>query len=275
MQSTGVLNLGIGLTGVKEKCGVHLSYMYLARTAAFTFPLFHPRPSVSNRRRALTRSRATARLQAAVATNATAAAPCTLHTPCAIHAANAKPPLMRPRRSTLSPLSPCAAVRLHATACHSRTPTPQRSLRRPPALARAALTPSAHRVFEFLPELLFALLSRRVCVPTHPRHRQSRWVARRGRGRKSWSRSPSASGLAQRERGREGRDGGQGRQGAGVRPCSPVRDQRAASQGQGQRSRYGQSQRCQGHQSHDRGSTRVRSFTFSYRFRSRFRGKAV
>ena len=40
MQSTGVLNLGIGLTGVKEKCGVHMSYMYLARAAAFSFLCF-------------------------------------------------------------------------------------------------------------------------------------------------------------------------------------------------------------------------------------------
>ena len=63
-----------------------------------------------------------------------------------------------------------------------------------------------------------------------------------GRGREARSQADSC-----RERDREGRDGGQGRRGVGIRPCSPVRDQRAASQGQGQRSRYGQSQRCQGH----------------------------
>ena len=53
------------------------------------------------------------------------------------------------------------------------------------------------------------------------------------------------------EGGREGRDGGQGRRGAGVRPCSSVQYQGAARQRQRQRQRYGQGPRCQGHQSHD------------------------
>ena len=81
--------------------------------------------------------------------------------------------------------------------------------------------------------------SRSHTLASRSSHRQSRWVARRGRERRLLSRSPSASGLAQRERGREGRDGGQGRRGAGIKPCSSVQYQGAASQGQGQRSRYG------------------------------------
>jgi hypothetical protein len=62
--------------------------------------------------------------------------------------------------------------------------------RRPRSRASTLFTPqppplSAHQVFDDLHEPPFALLSCRVCVPTHPRHRQSRWVARRGRGRRS------------------------------------------------------------------------------------------
>ena len=82
MKSTGVLNLVIGLTGVKEIRGARLSYMSLARAAASLPSLFHPRPSISNRRRALTRSRAAARLQDHRRRSATAHAP-----PCAIRAA--------------------------------------------------------------------------------------------------------------------------------------------------------------------------------------------
>ena len=52
MQSTGVQNLSIGLTGVKEIRGAHLSYMCLARAVGFSFPsLFRPTPPVSRRRR--------------------------------------------------------------------------------------------------------------------------------------------------------------------------------------------------------------------------------
>jgi len=40
MQLTGVLNLGIGLTGVKEKHGAHLSYMFLAHAAILCFICF-------------------------------------------------------------------------------------------------------------------------------------------------------------------------------------------------------------------------------------------
>ena len=75
MKSTGVLNLVNGLTGVKEIRGARLSYMSLARAAASLPSLFHPRPSISNRRRALTRSRAAARLQDHRRRSATAHAP--------------------------------------------------------------------------------------------------------------------------------------------------------------------------------------------------------
>jgi len=138
-----------------------------------------------------------------------------------INRAARAPPHCRQRRLR----RPCAAATecLRISATRSAPSTQQH----PHAASCSTRSLSAHRVFDSLPE--------------------SRWVVRRGRERKSWSRSPSASGLTQRERGREGRDGGQGRRGAGVRPCSPVRDQRSASQGQGQRPRYGPSQRCQGH----------------------------
>ena len=44
MQSTGVLNLSIGITGVKEIREAHLSYMCLARAAASLPSLFRPIP---------------------------------------------------------------------------------------------------------------------------------------------------------------------------------------------------------------------------------------
>jgi hypothetical protein len=52
MQSTGVLNLVIGLTGVKEKCEAHLSYISIARVLClFLFSLFTQPPHSSQRRR--------------------------------------------------------------------------------------------------------------------------------------------------------------------------------------------------------------------------------
>ena len=142
MQSTGVLNLGIGLTGVKEKCGVHLSYMYLARTAAFTFPLFHPRPSVSNCRRALTRSRATARLQAAVAAppqpprpvHSTRHAPSTLPTPS--RRRHVLPPPQADRRPCAR-AAPHRHLRRHAPPCDSM---PLRAIRARPRRSAAYAT---------------------------------------------------------------------------------------------------------------------------------------
>ena len=71
-----------------------------------------------------------------------------------------------------------------------------------------------------------------------------------GRCREACSQADSCRG------GREGRDGGQGRRGAGIRPCSSVPDQGGPKkQRQRQRQGYGQSQRCLGHQSRDSSSS--------------------
>jgi len=101
----------------------------------------------------------------------------------------------RRRRTTPSPPhespSPSAAV-LHAILV-LRAAAPRRSH------IRSTFSPSARQVLDVLPELF---LSRRVRVP----HTVSRrWVARRGRVRKLWSRSPLASGLVQRRRPRRPR----------------------------------------------------------------------
>ena len=142
------------------------------------------------------------------------------------------PLALRPRAAHLrhphAPPSPSAAKLLTST---PSTPKPQ-----PPRLqASTPFTPQpqpfhAHQVFEVL-----------------PKRDGSR--EKEGEGGRCGEARPQAD--SRRKRGREGRDGGQGRRRAGVRPCSPVRDQGSASQGQGQRQRYGPSQRCQGHQSHD------------------------
>ena len=107
MKSTGVLNLVIGLTGVKEIHGARLSYMSLARAAVSLPSLSHPRPSISNRRRALTRSRATARLQDHRRRSATAHVP-----PCAIRAAAQRSPTAAARSLQPLALHPRATVPL-------------------------------------------------------------------------------------------------------------------------------------------------------------------
>ena len=109
MKSTGVLNLVIGLTGVKEIRGAHLSYMCLVRAVGSSLPsLFRPTPPVSSRRRALTRrSRATARLQDHRRSSATAHAP-----PCAIRAAAQRSPTAAARSLQPLALHPRATVPL-------------------------------------------------------------------------------------------------------------------------------------------------------------------
>ena len=221
-----------------------MSYMYLARTAAFTFPLFHPRPSVSNRRRALTRSHAAARLQAAVAAPPAAAAPRTLHAPCAIHAANAKPPpphLAPPQadRRPCARVSPRRHHRRHAPPCDS---TPLRATRARPrrsaAYAAHLHSPAqpSHPVLTGCSSFCLSRSShcfRAAFAFPHTRATASRDGSREEEGEGGRGREARPQANPHRERGREGRDGGQGRRGAGVRPCSPVSDQREASQGQG------------------------------------------
>jgi hypothetical protein len=108
------------------------------------------------------------------------------------------------RRCALPP--PCASTpqpRVQKRLCINSTP-PVQQYSRAIHLARAALTLSACRVLDVLPEPLLALFSHHVRVPHTPAprssHRQSRWVARRERERRLLSRSPSASGPAQSER---------------------------------------------------------------------------
>ena len=222
MQSTGVLNLSIGLTGVKENHGAHLSYKCLAHAAllCFSFP--------SSCRRAPARLRSRQRRSPAAARP-----PCShrfapsLHAPRATRHTRRRPRAPPPERL-------CAATiatprRCRVLSRRSRTPC------RPRSRASTPFTPqpqpiSARQVFDSLSD-------------------RDGSREEEGKGGRCGEARPQAD--SRRERGREGRDGGQGRRGAGVRSCSPVRDQGSASQGQGQRPRYGPSQRCQGHQSPD------------------------
>ena len=147
------------------------------------------------------------------------------------------PPTRRPRAPPCSlrrphvPPSPSAAV-LHAFT--PSTPQPQ-----PPRLqASTPFTPqpqpiSARQVLDKLPV---------------------RDGSREEEGKGSCGREARSQADSCREGGREGRDGGQGRRGAGIRPCSSVPDQ-GGPQRQRQRQGYGQSQRCQGHQSRDSSSS--------------------
>jgi len=248
MQSTDAQDIGIGLTGVMEKLGAHLSYMCLARTAVLSSSLFHLTQAAAARPRscaaACLRSRrhSRTRLHAAVAD------------PRPAFATAARTP---PARDRTAPLQhrPCTTAACAASAdqrrhhCYSCTTYRPRSSIPRRSRNHSTFSPSARQVLDVLPELL---LSRRVRVP----HTVSQDGSRKeegegGRGREAHSQADSC-----REGGREGRDGGQGRRGAGVRSCSSVRDSGAASQGQRQRQRYGQGPRCQGLQGHytaDRG----------------------
>ena len=162
----------------------------------------------------------------------------------------------RRRHTTPSPPhespSPSAAV-LHAILV-LRAAAPRRSH------IRSTFSPSARQVLDVLPEPLF---SHRVRVP----HTVSQDGSRKEKGEGSRGREARSQADSRREGGREGRDGGQGRRGAGIRPCSSVPDQGGPQrQRQRQRQGHGQSERCQGHQSRDSSSSRVRSVRYSCRF---------
>jgi hypothetical protein len=163
------------------------------------------------------------------------------------------------------------SVRATTTACHSRRPciACTRTCRTPPPRRRRPYTTTAcaahaprchllyclHAVFNTSKSLTLPVLHlrrhfahancSRVC-PSRFSHRSRAtfWPSpvEMGREKRKGKEVVVEKPVRKRtraERGREGRDGGQGRRGAGIRPCSSVHDQGAASQGQGQRSRYG------------------------------------
>ena len=186
---------------------------------------------------------------------------------------------VRPRRSRTLAAPPCHAAppaqpfcaacarsrhhrRLHLTPPPPLSSQPtqprrcSRTLCRPRSRASTPFTPqpqpiSARQVFDRLPV---------------------RDGSRKEEGKGSCGREARSQADSCREGGRVDREGGQGRRGAGIRPCSFVPDQ-GGPQRQRQRQGYGQSERCQGHQSRDGSSSRVRSVRYSCRFR--FRGRAV
>ena len=149
MQSTGVLNLVIGLTGVKEKCEAHLSYISIARVLClFLFSLFTQPPHSSQRRRYISPPPVHA-----ITSTPLVAEPLLIRS--RLRAQTAPPPLaLRPRVALLrrphAPPSPSAAKLLTSP---PSTPKPQ-----PPRLqASTPFTPQpqpfhAHQVFEVLPE---------------------------------------------------------------------------------------------------------------------------
>ena len=192
--------------------------MSLARAAGlcFLFP--------SSRRRAPARLRSRQRRSPAAARP-----PCSSRFAPSLHAPHAILAAGQGRRH-----SACATTRARAHAARAaRAPPPER------LCAATTATPRRCRV-----------LSRRSHTPCRPRSRastpftpQPQPISARqvfdslsdrdgsreeeGKGGSCGEASPQAD--SRRERGREGRDGGQGRRGAGVRPCSPVRDQGSAS----------------------------------------------
>ena len=158
MQSTGVLNLSIGLTGVKEKCGVHLSYMCLARGRQPHFLCFFPTP----------RRRRSFRLPSAAATPRRR--PCTPSP--AFYAAAASRSMRRPpsrlpaqtaathslhnRRSRAArlrrPRAPTPVCRHHCVPPHHCHALSAIHTAAPPHRSRSTFSPSARQVFDRLPD---------------------------------------------------------------------------------------------------------------------------
>jgi len=153
MQSTGVLNLVIGLTGVKEKCEAHLSYISIARVLClFLFSLFTQPPHSSQRRRYISPPPVHA-----ITSTPLVAEPLLIRS--RLRAQTAPPPLaLRQRAAHLrhphAPPSPSADVLLTIHASTPSTPQPQL----PCLQASTPFTPQpqplhAHQVFEVLPNL--------------------------------------------------------------------------------------------------------------------------
>ena len=147
-------------------------------------------------------------------------------------------PLLRRR----SPTAAQRAARRLPSPCSTALPPSRRSTapRAPAPPAHPRHAPPSHA------------LSRHSHTPCHPRSRaftlftpqpqpfSARQVfdslsvrdgTREEEGKGSCGREARSQADSSREGGREGRDGGQGRRGAGITPCSSVRDQGAASQG--------------------------------------------
>jgi len=236
MQSTGVLNLSIGLTGVKENRGAHLSYISCPRALSLVFTRFYCLLAAA----AVSHPRSPTRRRPEPP-------PPHLAPPCA--AAQRRPAATathslrhhRSRSARVHPAPPaCATTR---TCCSPPPPlaTPlcrhEISAAAPaPRAAHAAVLPpqslSARRVLDELPEPLVALFSRHVRVPGLLHHNlatASRDGSREEEGEGGCCREARPQADSRRERGREDRDGGQGRRGAGIRPCSSVQYQGAAS----------------------------------------------
>ena len=246
MQSTGAQTLVVGSTGVKKIRGVHLSYISLARRR-FLLPLCFARLKPPP-------------LALVLAPPLASAPP-----PLAAARLHVEPPPPRPRARPAPPVRACAAACAHRRRrlLFSPAPPAQASIAKAPPCStpqphdaaaaprrsrtRSIFSAGARQVLDDLPGLL---LSRRVRVP----HTVSRDGSREEEGEGSCGREARSQADSCREGGREGRDGGQGRRGAGIRPCSSVPDQ-GGPQRQRQRQGYGQSQRCQGHQSRDSSSS--------------------
>jgi len=166
MKSTGVLNLVIGLTGVKEIHGARLSYMSLARAAASlpssVSPAFFllaaaaplPHPTRSRRRRSTSPPPYTAtaglRCRSTPSLHARAAA---LRRPRAFCAApRAQPPPRRAAAACAPPLPPPAhsSTSPHPSQANQATsPTQRKFAARETLLAHPRL---ARQVFGVLPE---------------------------------------------------------------------------------------------------------------------------
>ena len=161
--------------------------------AGFFLPLFRPTPPISRRRR-----------------SAVASAP----PPLAAARLHVEPPPPRPRARPAPPVracaSFCAACARAAAVCAA--PLPHSRPRRHHASRARLRAPSTAVLHAFHAAAAAPRRSSSSTPQPHPQHplarrslsaRQiacSRWVARREREKKLWSRSPLASGLVQRRR---------------------------------------------------------------------------
>ena len=155
-----------------------------------------------------------------------------------------QPPPLDPRAVHLHAASPSEAAVPRTTAGHPRrqrfahaqsAPTPLHS-----RTARAPAPPEHHRrlrhcvhvdVHAAAPPHFSCRNRRRSALIKCSTVCPSRDGSREEEGKGGCCREACPQADSRRERGREGQDGGQGRRGAGVRPCSSVRDSGAASQG--------------------------------------------
>ena len=202
MHSTSALDLIIGLTGVKENVGPTYHISLLPAAAGFTFSYFP---------RLLTRARHRRSFSAAHSTSPPPHCAGTMlrrHPRLASPAYSLSTARARPRRSDHT--RPCGRLRnALPPPAHNTATRPLLACRRPRiAAARVACAPLAHshHARQLLDVLSEPFLRRLMLALAHPQprshHYSPRWAARRGRARRSWSRSRSASGPVQRKRSR-------------------------------------------------------------------------